>query len=158
TGYVPDKDAYKANFPDIPGMPVMGSQEVIKALNDLYDKTPFYNLEVTGGEPLLYWEWVNEVLHYWRGNMQDRRVETNGEKLNKMNLDSRTEITIVVSPKLSGSGRVSDKWAEQRNALLDIYTHKILKYKFVIASKQDYEEMVIGIDQYPALRKHHSVY
>ena len=117
------------------------------------------HLILTGGEPLLAWQrlYIELFEHPRMADLKNVTVETNTtQKLHDefseyLNTQDRFEVTWSCSPKLSVSGEpwetailpeVAKQYSEIRGS--DIY------FKFVVADKDDIDEVAQAVDAYRA--------
>lgn len=118
------------------------------------------HLVITGGEPLLGWQRVYEDLlsNDRMLDLENLTFETNGTQnlqlrfadfLDDWNKVGR-EITFSVSPKLSASG---ESWSDaiKPNTVLSYQDYGHTYLKFVVDSKQHFDEVDQAVSEYRAL-------
>ena len=117
------------------------------------------HLVITGGEPLLKWQYLYPEL-LGHGRMTDLcnvTFETNGTQLitkefgdwidNIWDHGSAIEFTFSVSPKLSASGEVWDK-AIRPHVVMQYTNYGDVYLKFVVEKEKDFEEVDAAVGAY----------
>lgn len=144
TGYVPNVAQYRLRH-NAAKYPLMNAAELWDLLNSM---GTFKAIEITGGEPLLYPAFLDELLDEACKTFECEpkqhpfkyRVETNAELDEAVeNFLRANEWFLVASPKLAGSGQESPNILEtfKRAAL---HTDR-MAIKMVIASQDDYNRV-----------------
>lgn len=124
------------------GQRKMTLNAVIEEILALWRKRPepLRNVCFTGGEPILYADRYPQILNDRR--MSDRNhvtLETNGENLFNNGACFERFTHIVISPKLSSSGRKCHNLFE---TAFKLRHDDRIYYKFVIGSEADFAEFV----------------
>lgn len=100
----------------------------------------------TGGEPMLYQKQIVEIIKFFNDHnvYPAIEVETNGTQFISPELWGQG-IQFNCSPKLSNSGN-SKEMRYNRKVLNQIQGHTDSIFKFVVASREDLEEMLTDFD------------
>lgn len=149
TGYVPDNKAYKENFKGAKEFPRISPVEVINRLKEM---GRFSVLELTGGEPLLFPQFMEELVDEWYltdtvKSKDSFRVQTNGELLtNEVISKFNGDVFFVVSPKLENSGKRSPN-LDQVIGLASSWPESVC-LKFVISKASELQEIVTKLSKF----------
>jgi organic radical activating enzyme len=116
------------------------------------------HLVITGGEPLLAWQYLYPELlsHAAMRDLSNLTFETNGTQLlhkdfkdylkNQCHLN-KDNITFSVSPKLSSSGETKEQ-AIKPSIIIDYQDVGHVYLKFVVSTKEDFDEVDQVVQEY----------
>lgn len=113
------------------------------------------NIVFTGGEPMLYQEYIKEVMYKinQKHAIYTCEIETNGT-IETINCFSKYINQFNISPKLSGSNQETELHNQLRinnKALKSMYLPHKAYFKFVVSTEHDLEEIKVIEEMFPKM-------
>ena len=119
----------------------LSCEEVVDRIEALYD--PGYLISLTGGEPLLQWEFIQELLPLLKEKQMNVFLETNGVLYREYEKVKDGINIVSMDLKLPSSTGCRAFWAEHRE-MMEMAKEKDLFIKIVVTKNTSKEELIFA--------------